>query len=199
MNILRYGFFGEDEAQRLFLHRYLEALAVGQAWRFEADEAFARRFRRQNKTQVNNLFDEVCEIGFRQYRLQYFFVGLDLDDFDSAAFQAKHTEMSRRLQERGIEAFLLIPVQCIEHWLWYLKWRMDHPRSTKNECPETQPREYAKLAVYNAKKCSTKHSNSIVAQLSAGMETQWLATRSASFLAFHTQVRAFLPALPRQD
>ena len=195
MTIMRYGFFGEDEAQRLFLHHYLEAIAVGQAWRFEADEAFTRRFRGQNKTRVNDLFDEVCEIGFREYWLQCFFVGLDLDDFDAAAFQVKQTEMRCRLHERGIEAILLIPVQCIEHWLWYLRWRMEHPRSTKNERLETQPRENAKLAVYNAKKCSTKHSNPIVAELSAGMEIEWLASRSTSFLAFHTQVQSYLAAL----
>ncbi|WP_310398011.1 hypothetical protein [Hymenobacter sp.] len=122
-------------------------------------------------------------------------MGLDLDDFDSAAFQAKQAEMRGRLEARKLQAILLIPVQCIEHWLWCLKWRKEHPHSTKNERFETQPRENAKLAIYNARKCSTKHSSPIVEELAAGMDADWLSTRSASFLAFHTQVRAYLEAV----
>ncbi|WP_310398010.1 hypothetical protein [Hymenobacter sp.] len=64
MSILRYGFFGEDEAQRLFLHHYLQAIAVGHTQQFEANESFAKRFKGQNKTQVDDLFDEVCENRF---------------------------------------------------------------------------------------------------------------------------------------
>ena len=49
MTMLRYGFFGEDDAQRLFLQHYLAVISVGQSWQFEADEVFAGRFRGVNK------------------------------------------------------------------------------------------------------------------------------------------------------
>lgn len=192
MSPIRYGFFGEDDAQRLFLQHYLTAVTAGSPHRFEFDEAFARRFRAVNKTIVDKQFAEVCEIGLSQYRQQCFFVGRDLDDHDPAAFARKQQEMRQQLQQRQAEAVLLLPVQCIEHWLWYLKWQKENPGQTKNINLETQPRPEAKLAVYNARKCSTKHSNPIVEQLAAGLDITWLASRSESFLAFHTQVEAYL-------
>ncbi|MBD2770276.1 hypothetical protein IC235_20510 [Hymenobacter sp. BT664] len=195
MSILRYGFFGEDDAQRLFLHHYLVAVTANSPWRFEYDADFARRYKAVNKHQVDAQFDEVCAIGLSQYRQHCFFIGRDLDDYDVTAFQQKQAEMQRRLREHDAQAMLSIPVQCIEHWLWYLKRRLDHPKSTKNESFETQPRPEAKLAVYNTKKCSTKHSNPIVEHLAAGMDIEWLASRSTSFQAFHTQVSAYLNGL----
>jgi len=195
MRIIRYGFFGEDDAQQLFLRHYLAAITAGQPWQFEADEAFGLLFKGQNKTRVDNLFDEVCEIGLLNYRQQCFFVGRDLDDHDADAFRAKQEEMQQRLQNRQIQAVLLIPVQCIEHWLWYLKWQTENPSSTKNINLDTQPRPEAKEAVYQARKCSTKHSNPIVERLAAGIDIAWLESRSASFLAFHRQVKSYLAAL----
>lgn len=192
MTPIRYGFFGEDDAQRLFLRHYLATVTAGSQHRFEFDEAFARRFRATNKQQVDDLFAEACTVGLSQYRQQCFFVGRDLDDHDSAAFARKQQEMQQRLQQRGVAAVLLLPVQCIEHWLWYLKWYGENPGQTKNIALETQPRPEAKLAVYNARKCSTRHSNPIVEQLAIGLDIAWLASRSGSFRAFHTQVENFL-------
>ncbi len=192
MSMIRYGFFGEDDAQRIFLRHYLTALTADLPHRFEFDEAFALRFRATNKKQVDDLFAEACTVGLSQYQQQCFFVGRDLDDHDHAAFTRKQQEMRQRLQQRGVAAVLLLPVQCIEHWLWYLQWRKDNPGQTRNISLETQPRPEAKLAVYNARKCSTKHSNPIVERLAAGLDINWLASRSASFLAFHTQVEEYL-------
>ena len=195
MSSIRYGFFGEDDAQRLFLQHYLTALMADSPHRFEFDEAFALRFRATNKKQVDDLFAEACTVGLSQYQQQCFFVGRDLDDHDPAAFSRKHQEMRLLLEGRRVEAVLLLPVQCIEHWLWYLKWHRENPGQTKNVSFETQPRPEAKLAVYNARKCSTKHSNPIVEELAAGLDIDWLATRSASFLAFHTQVQEYVAAM----
>lgn len=195
MNVIRYGFFGEDDAQRLFLHHYLTAVTAHSARHFEFDQEFARRFRATNKKQVDDLFDEACAIGRSQYRQNCFFVGRDLDDFDPAAFRQKQQQLQERLARRGVAAVLLVPVQCIEHWLWYLKWQKENTGQTKNINLETRPRIEAKLAVYNARQCSTKHSNPIVEQLAAGLDVAWLASRSASFLAFHTQVEAYLATL----
>ena len=192
MSSIRYGFFGEDDAQRLFLHHYLEAVTANSQHRFEFDKAFARRFRAINKKQVDDLFAEVCTVGLSQYQQQCFFVGRDLDDHDPVAFARKQQEMQQQLQRREVAAVLLLPVQCIEHWLWYVKWQKENPGQTKNIDLETQPRPEAKLAVYNARKCSTRYSNPIVEQLAANLDIGWLASRSASFRAFHGQVESFL-------
>ena len=193
MRTARYGFFGEDDAQRLFLRHYLVALTAGQDFVFEEDRSFP--LVGLNKSRVKAQFAEACELGLsQQYRHDCFFVGLDLDDFDPSVFRETVAGMQARLRDRDVSAILLIPVQCIEHWLWYLRWRSENLRSTKNEPLETKTRKEAKINLYGTPKPATRISNPIVEQLAAGMDIAWLASRSASFLAFHTQVQQFLAA-----
>ena len=132
MRILRYGFFGEDDAQRLFLHHYLSSLAAGKNWRFEIDPNF--RLKGGTRRIVEAQFDEACEIGLTQYKQDCFFIGMDLDDHATGVFQATARAMQQKLDSRSLSAsaILMIPVQCIEHWLRYLQWHAQNPQSTKN-------------------------------------------------------------------
>lgn len=190
MRIVRYGFFGEDDAQRLFLHHYLSQLASNQNWRFEADTAF--HLIGGTKSRVKAQFDEACDTGLSQYRQDCFFIGLDLDDHAIDVFHDTVREMQKKLADRNLSAILLIPVQCIEHWLRYLQWHKENPRSTKNVTLETEERKQAKTQLYGSPKVSTQHSNPIVEGLAANLDIEWLASRSISFLAFHKQVEAYL-------
>lgn len=193
MSIIRYGFFGEDEAQRLFLHHYLTALTAAQAHQFVADDTF--RLVGGNKSRVDSQFAEACEIGLLRHRQQCFFVGRDLDDYSAEAFREKVTDMQARLQNRDITAILLIPVQCIEHWLLYLQWHAKNPKLTKNISFETTPRKEAETQVYGKPKMPLSLSLPVIVALAADMDIEWLASRSPSFLAFHNQVEAYLAAL----
>jgi len=194
MRVLRYGFFGEDDAQRLFLHHYLAKLAVNQDYQFEADTAF--HLVGGTKSRVKAQFDEACDTGLSQYRQDCFFIGFDLDDHAVDVFHDTVREMQKKLAERELAAILLIPVQCIEHWLRYLQWREENPHSTKNATLETEERRQAKTKLYGSPKVSTRHSNPIVERLAANLDINWLASRSLSFLAFHKQVEAYLASLP---
>ncbi len=190
MRTIRYGFFGEDDAQRLFLHHYLSTLAEGSEWQFEVDTSF--HLIGGTKSRVKALFDEACEIGLMQYQHDCFFIGLDLDDHAVDMFNDTMDEMQRRLKARDISAILLVPVQCIEHWLRYLQWHAENPHSTKNVTLETEERRTAKTKLYGSPKTSTRHSNPIVERTAVNMNINWLASRSTSFLAFHTQVKEYL-------
>ena len=192
MRTIRYGFFGEDDAQRLFLYHYLATLANGQEWEFKIDISF--HLEGGTKSRVKAQFDEACEIGLTQYQHDCFFVGLDLDDHDVTVFNETITEMQRRLQAREIAAILLVPVQCIEHWLRYLQWHAENPHSTKNITVENEERRMAKTKLYGSPKTSTRHSNPIVESTAANMNIDWLASRSTSFLAFHKQVQGYILA-----
>ena len=194
MRVVRYGFFGEDDAQRLFLHHYLNQLAIGQSWRFEIDTNF--HLVGGTKSRVKAQFDEACDTGLSQYQQDCFFIGLDLDDHAVDVFNETVREMRRKLADRNLSAILVIPVQCIEHWLRYLQWHEENPRSTKNVTLETEERRQAKTKLYGAPKVSTRHSNPIVERLAASIDIDWLASRSPSFLAFHKQVEAYVAALP---
>lgn len=194
MRILRYGFFGEDEAQRLFLHHYLTTLTKDSLYIFKRDETF--ELIGGNKSQVDNRFVEACEIGLIRHRQQCFFVGRDLDDYTPEAFREKITDMQERLKQRSVSAILLIPIQCLEHWLMYLKWRTNNPQTTRNVSFETIPRKEAKIQVYGKPKLPLSLSLPVVEKLASTLNIDWLASRSSNFLAFHKQVIAYLEALP---
>jgi hypothetical protein len=165
MRVIRYGFFGEDDAQQLFLHHYLIKIAAGQGYRFEADTTF--HLVGGNKSRVKAQFDEACDTGLSQYGHDCFFIGLDLDDHAVDVFHATVREMQHKLADRNLAAILLIPVQCIEHWLRYLQWREENPQSTKNVTLETEERKQAKTKLYGSPKVSTRHSNPIVERLAS--------------------------------
>jgi hypothetical protein len=194
MRRIKYGFFGEDNAQKLFLRHYLVKVAAGQPFRFEEDATFP--LVGGTKDKVKAQFSEACDTGLSRYQQDCFFVGLDLDDHRMEAFEHTVRGMQQKLATRGVSAILLVPMQCIEHWLRYLQWREQNPTSTKNVTLETEERKQAKIALYGGAKVSTRHSNPIVERIAGELDIDWLASRSTSFLAFHNQVMVFLAALP---
>lgn len=90
----------------------------------------------------------------------------------------------------------MIPVQCIEHWLWYLKLRQNNPKLTKKESLETKPRSEAKRAVYGIPEVVNAISNPIVTDITTHFEIEWLESRSGSFRHFHSQIQSFLNQFP---
>jgi uncharacterized membrane protein len=90
---------------------------------------------------------------------------------------------------------IFIPIQCIEHWLWYLKVKKENPQSNKNEQFEQQPRPRAKEIVYGSRRPSNELSNPIVNALSQNLNITWLESRSESFKHFHKQVTTLLSNL----
>ena len=136
MKILKYGYFGEDEAHRIFLANYLEQLItyIGKSndLIFDFDKVFTYKFKGRNKTDVDKLFTEAVQEGFIDYQQDVFFVGRDLDTFHSNEFKDKITFMQSQLRDDFKDkTFLMIPVQCIEHWLWYMKIKIENPTLTK--------------------------------------------------------------------
>ncbi|GAA4019769.1 hypothetical protein GCM10022408_37370 [Hymenobacter fastidiosus] len=110
MKAIKYGYFGEDDAIRLFLHHYLKAVALGTPWYFELDEPFSHRYQATNKKQVDSLFAEACQVGLSDYQQDCFFVGRDLDDFSSSALRQKRAAMHEAVSRWATKAILLVPV-----------------------------------------------------------------------------------------
>lgn len=192
MRIIRYGFYGEDDAQKIFLKNYLNGISTV---RFELDEEFCSRYRARNKKQVDDKFDFVSQQGFLEYQHDVFFVGRDLDTHLSSEYLKKYNWF-KEVNPNAQNILFMIPVQCIEHWLWYLKVKQQNPNSTKNNPLETKPRKAAKQSVYGIPEAVNAISNPIVERLTEKFEIEWLESRSASFRHFHQQVQAFLAQLP---
>ncbi len=200
MKILKYGYFGEDEAHRIFLASYLEQLVKYldklEELNFEFDQIFTYRFKATKRSEVDARFAEAVQEGFIDYQHDIFFVGRDLDTFHSNEFKNKVTSMKSQLRDDFKEkTFLMIPVQCIEHWLWYMKIKIENPSSTKNESLESKPRGEAKIALYGSPKVSNEKSNPIVKELSKVLDFEYLESRSESFRVFHNRVKDFITTL----
>ncbi len=98
MKTITYGFFGEDEAQRIFLQNYLLQLAgTFEGMTFYRDEAFHWRFRASNKKEVDNLFAEAALEGFSVYNLDLYFVGRDSDHHDPKVFEDLEANMLTKI------------------------------------------------------------------------------------------------------
>lgn len=197
MKILKYGYFGEDEAHRIFLANYLEQLVKYldklEELNFEFDQIFTFRFKATKKSEVDARFAEAVQEGFIDYQHDIFFVGRDLDTFHSNEFKNKVTSMQNQLRDDFKDkTFLMIPVQCIEHWLWYMKINVENPSSTKNESLESKPNKEAKIALYGNAKVSNKISIPIVEAFSKALDFEYLESRSESFKMFHKSVEDFV-------
>ena len=162
MRILKYGYFGEDEAHRIFLANYLEQLVkyLGKSEEiiFDFDEKFTYKFKGKNKKDVDTLFAEAVQEGFIEYQQDISFVGRDLNTLQNNEFKNKITSMQSQMRDDFKEkTFLMIPVQCVEHWLWYIKIKIEKPSSTKNESLESKPNKEAKIALYGSPKFLMKN------------------------------------------
>ncbi|MGF7215851.1 hypothetical protein GGR92_001991 [Spirosoma lacussanchae] len=181
--IITYGFFGEDEAQRNFLEKYLHQTFPDT---FIEDENERWRFRAGNSTQVDVLLPDAL----RQralLSLDVLFVGRDIDTEHKPTIATRLDLYAGKC--KGHPAVLMLPVQCIEYWLWYIKRHREEPG--RNTPLESQPRSLAKQAIYAGTKLVARQvefANDILVDL----DVSWLESRSDSFRHFHKQVTDFL-------
>ncbi|MDB5239404.1 MAG: hypothetical protein JWP57_29 [Spirosoma sp.] len=187
MKQLKYGFYGEDDAHKIFLHNYLSHFANELV--FVRDDAFCWKFRARTKKEVDDKFAEVAQRGLIWYQQQVFFVVRDVDSIQENEFTIRYSHFA---EVRIDKLLVALPVQCIEHWLWYLKQKKENPSLTKNISLESQPRKKAKFEVYGFEDPPNELSNPIVDDLSKQFDISWLESRSGSFKHFHSQVKIFV-------
>ncbi|MCA0233863.1 MAG: hypothetical protein LCH91_25630 [Bacteroidetes bacterium] len=193
MRTLKYGFFGEDIAQQLFLENYLLQLPLilNEQVAFVRDVDF--KLKGHNKSNVIKLLSDAVQIGLSQYHQDVFFVGVDSDDERMTEHKKQYLQITEQVSlAHRDKTFIFIPVQCIEHWLLYLKFKKEHPNSNKNEKYEQIARADAKKKMYgNARPVMDKQIG-IVANCTQNMDIEWLIERSESFRHFHCQLIDFL-------
>ncbi|WP_020603784.1 hypothetical protein [Spirosoma spitsbergense] len=146
-DIIIYGFFGEDEAQRNFLAKYLAQCFPD---RFVEDETFRWRIKVRGRDQVDAFLPEAL-LQKAIFRLEFLFVGRDVDTAHEPTIQLRRNTFEKICKDHQ-PVVLMLPVQCIEHWLWYIKRRHEEPG--KKSLLESQPRSLAKQAVYGG--CNSK-------------------------------------------
>ncbi|GAB2872562.1 hypothetical protein [Hymenobacter ruber] len=190
MSVVRYGFFGEDAGQSQFLDAYLphcgsDALDIA----FEPVPYFGKQFGQMNNKVVDRRCTDACKAAFvfGYPLLDWLFIGRDIDSFDLTHYEDKIEELRAKIPDKWQHrTLLLLPVQCIEHWLLYLA---QYP---SREVLERKPNDQTKQTLYADR---TKSHNAIVNELLATIDIDrvaWLLEASVSFRAFHQQVVLYM-------
>lgn len=194
MRVLRYGFFGEDVGQRRFLAAYLPHCGgVAAGVTFEPVPYFGKQFGPMNNLVVDRRCADACREAFvlGHPRLNWLFVGRDVDSFEPARHQFLTGKLRNSIPERWqAHTLLLLPVQCIEHWLLYLAQYPDR------EPGERKPSHQVKETIYAGR---AKSRAGILTELLHTLSPEriaWLAGVSPSFQLFDKQVGDYLNTLP---
>ncbi|QJD78401.1 hypothetical protein [Spirosoma rhododendri] len=190
-DILIYGFFGEDEAHRNFLSRYLTHQYPGV---FLEDDDFRHQIRARNRDQVDNLLPLALAQKVKS-RLDILFVTRDVDSPHKQTIDGRRAVLDRACAAHQ-PVVLMLPVQCIEHWLWYIKRHQEEPG--KQSLLESNPRRDAKTTIYGDSKVVETQlvlANALLDHL----DVDWLYQRVDSFKHFHNQVVQFLQAYSKTE
>jgi hypothetical protein len=190
-DILIYGFFGEDEAHRNFLSRYLNHRYPGI---FLEDDDFRYQIRARNRDQVDALLPLALAQKVKS-RLDILFVTRDVDSHHAATIKSRREILNQACVAHQ-PVVLMLPVQCIEHWLWYIKRHQGEPG--KHSPLEQNPRRDAKSAIYGDSKVVTTQLN-FANQLLDQLDVDWLSQRVDSFKHFHQQVVQFLQVYSKTE
>lgn len=181
---ITFSFFGEDAAQRNFLNRYLHLRFINV---FVENEEFKWRIKAKTRDQVDNTLPAALQLK-AVLEIEALFVGRDAD--------TAHPKVIQELRDHFVEVctghqtiVLMIPVQCIEHWLWYIKRRKHEPG--KNSPLETSNRSDAKVAIYGGK-FNVARQLEMANVILDDLDIDWLESRSESFRHFHHQVVKFV-------
>ncbi len=193
MQVIRYGFFGEDIAQREFLAAYLSCCETSEnEILFEAVPYFGKQFGPMNNNVVDRRCADACREAFvlGHPLLDWLFIGRDVDSYDFNYHERRATELRIKIPEKWHHrTLLMLPMQCAEHWLLYLA------RYATHEPLERTPNSKVKELVYVGSKSKATIRTELLAMLDSE-RISWLAGISASFRAFHEQVQRYLLALP---
>jgi hypothetical protein len=187
---IKFGIFGEDEAHQIFLQNYFKNFKNENISFVESDK-FKRTIKGDSrpKKKVFNELSSVAKIAYSKYYLQLLIVVVDADTFSEN--KTDREELSKILRpliknDNGKGFLICIPVQCIEHWAWYLKEEYGQTDSI-----ESQSNKDAKKAVYGSARFNKQTMTTLLENLTKTLPINELIIKSKSFLKFHTDVEKF--------
>ena len=158
--------------------------------RFQASDLFNRTFLGIDQRDVDRRAGAAAEQGFglSQFKLQCLFVGRDLDSNAPTAYDQRAAVLRGKIPFNAhSKTVLMLPMQCIEHWVLYVK-RNEHDA----ESLEDLSNEAAQEQLYGVGKIASSHRKEVVRELTNDLRINWLANRSPTFKLFHERVEDFL-------
>ena len=194
MRTLQYGFFGEDAPQKSFLDNYLHRLNQEdkRSFQFRGQEQFNQLFQGRDRNGVKHGVGAAAEqgLGLSRFKLDCLFVGLDLDSNLPTAYEHEAKILRERIPELlHSRSLLMLPMQCIEHWILYVKrdgYQAEALESLSNRAVQEE--------LYGGKIASSRKKE-VVRDLTKNLRINWLANRSPTFSLFHQQVKEYLDSV----
>ncbi len=194
MKSLTYGIICEDKAHYNFITTFVRLFASRQRRHVAVNKDFYSRFRASNSKEVLKKFSQAAIIGFRDYLLDFLIIGIDYDDRNREKFDEEINALYQKLDSRfSDKSIIMFPVQAIEHWMLYIQYHLDKPKSTKNISFEPLSRKEAKRRIYKGKYAQTDPE--LVINLTSRIDISWLISRSESFKRFYSDLNQLFSQL----
>lgn len=187
MKDVKFGIFCEDISQKTFVIEFLKQFQKNGSLNFIYNKDFSYRYKGQNSVHLLNTYSEVSIIGFRDFLLDILFVGIDFDDRDRTKFDQEYKKLQSKLPEQTKnKTIIFFPVQAIEHWMLFIKYKIENPNSTKNISQDIEKisRKEAKKQIYGTYKPSKKISEKFTFEIFSDLKISWLIAKSESFKYF---------------
>ncbi len=191
MKQIKYGVFCEDTAHHTFIRYYLNFISALHPIQFEEIPKF-RNIKpvAGDKSRVNKHLSEAASFAFALHYANMFIGVRDVDSHKEKDWIETDNSLMKSIEYQiRKHCILALPVQCIEHWLWYIKRYGENPHL--NQPLETQPRKAAKIEVYGTLKPGSQGKNKVEI-LCTSFDFENIIHKSRSFLAFHTSIKKFI-------
>jgi hypothetical protein len=185
-NEISYGVLCEDSAHLTFINGFLLNYTRNNDIELLFNDNFFYRFKASNSKEVLKKYVEAAILGFRDYNLDFLIIGIDYDDRNRKKFNEEIEKLYSNLYiDFRKKSIIMFPVQAIEHWLLYIKYHIENPKSTKNIAFEHISRKDAKEKIYQNKLSKINRIN-IVKYLLNSLNVEWLKNHSESFNRFNS-------------
>lgn len=184
---LKYVIYCEDKPQRLFLNAILSILPIYIKSDFSFNyldyPQFGFQKKKQAKTVVKATFINKYLTTIREFtQIDIFFIGMDFDNFSNESLDLYLNDIYQK-NTSNKKMLFFIPLQCIEHWYYFLKTQNDN--SIKSNVVEKIHNHEIKKLVYGKVK-NNESQDIICEEILTKLDIDFLKQKSHSFNKFVT-------------
>ncbi|MFD1144479.1 DUF4276 family protein [Larkinella insperata] len=198
MKLVKYALIAEGYSEYKFIPVYLQRMASSLGLQVKRSKIDLLK-KQPSKSKV---YAEAAKLGQSAFQdgAALCLIGVDLDDSDHTPEQSQHAKELKKLEgsvkqilnRYGDKIKFYVPVQAIEHWLAYQKYKLDAGKCPTNNSLESKHQDDLKALVYGDKKAKQWKMEEVTQAIAEKADFDELARQSRSFNHFHRQVVTFL-------
>lgn len=198
MKSLKYALIAEGYSEYKFIPVYLQRMTSSLGLQVKRSKIDLLK-KQPSKSKV---YTEAAKLGQSAFQdgAVLCLIGVDLDRPDQTPEQSDHTAELKKLENAvksilkkyGHQIKLYVPIQAIEHWLAYQKYRLDAVKRPANNSLEKRHQDDLKAFVYGDKKAKQWKIEEVAQTVAEKADFDELAKQSRSFDHFHKQIVTFL-------